>query len=362
MIAYPTLLLAFVMSFTLVFALSPVIIRISHKRKLLAVPEARSSHAVSTPFLGGVGIFFGIFFSTLLLAPDEAFPILHYLLAGLLIIFMVGAKDDLEPLSPRNKTAGLLLSIAILVFMGQVQLNSFYGLLGMHSQLPPVGSALLSGFTLYVIINAFNLIDGINGLASCLAAFICMALGTWFFLAALPTFGVLAWASAGAVLAFLRYNLTPAQIFMGDCGSLLLGGIIALLSIKFIHVCDQEIATDALIHFHHPVAVAISLLIVPLFDTLRVFTMRIAKGQSPFKADKSHIHHLLLSCGRTHGEASLILLLVSMVFFALTLALDGYLGLHVLLALQLALACSLTFGLYLYLQYKQEASREGWQY
>lgn len=350
------------MSFTLVFVLIPVVIRISHKRKLLAVPEARSSHAVSTPFLGGVGLFLGIFFSTLLLAPNEAFPTLHYLLAGLLIIFMVGAKDDLEPLSPRNKTIGLLLSIAILVFMGQVQLSSLYGLLGIHSQLPPGWSALLSGFTLYVIINAFNLIDGINGLAACLAAFICMALGTWFFLAALPALGVLAWASAGAVVAFLRYNLTPAQIFMGDCGSLLLGGIIALLSIKFIHVCDREIASNALVHFQHPIAVAISLLIVPLFDTLRVFTMRLAKGQSPFKADKSHIHHLLLSCGRTHGEASLILLLVSISFFALTVSMDAYLGIHTLLFLQLATACLLTLGLYLYLQYKRRESKEQWQY
>lgn len=349
------------MSFTLVFVLTPVIVRISHKRKLLAVPEARSSHAVNTPFLGGVSIFFGIFFSTLLLAPDEAFPILHYLLAALVIVFMVGAKDDLEPLSPRNKTVGLLLSISILVFPGHVQLNSLYGLLGIHGELSIAWSVLLSMFTLYVIINAFNLIDGINGLAASLSAFICMALGTWFFLVDLPAFGVLAWASAGAVLAFLRYNLTPAQIFMGDCGSLLLGAVIALLSIQFIRTCDQ-LASNAPMHFRHPVAVAVSLLIVPLFDTLRVFTMRILHGQSPFRADKSHIHHFLIACGRTHGEATLILLLVTMSFFSVTLSLDGYIGLHVLLLSQLVAACLLTLALYLHLQHKQKQARNQWEY
>lgn len=358
---YPKLLLTFIISFALVFVLSPVVIRISHKRKLLAIPGPRSSHTVSTPFLGGVSVFFGIFFSTLLLAPDIAFPSLHYLLAALLIVFMVGAKDDLEPLSPRNKTIGLLLSIAILVFPCGIQLNSLYGLLGIHSELGAGWSALLSIFTIYVIINAFNLIDGINGLAASLSTFICMVLGTWFFLADLPAFGVLAWASAGASLAFLRYNLTPAQIFMGDCGSLLLGCVIALLSIQFIQSCSQ-VANDALVYFRHPVAVATSLLIVPLFDTLRVFIMRILHGQSPFQADKSHIHHLLIASGRTHGEASLILLLTTMSFFSITLSLDGYVGLHVLLASQLVGACLLTLTLYFHLQYKRKQALGQWEY
>ncbi len=331
------------------YVLVPVIIRISHKRQLLAVPEARSSHAVSTPFLGGVGIFFGLFFTTLLLAPAEAFPSLHYLLAALLVIFMIGAKDDLEPLSPRNKTIGLLLSATIMFFLGDLRLESLYGLLGSTAVLPLAGSALISIFTIYVIINAFNLIDGINGLAATLAAFITISLGTWFFFTGLIAYGVMAWAAAGASLAFLRYNLTPARIFMGDCGSLLLGGVVALLTIKFIDASSQLSGTES-ISFRHPVAIAVSLLVVPLFDTLRVFTVRILKGNSPFKADKSHVHHLLLASGRTHGEATLILLLVSIAFLALTLLLDPYWGLHVLLVLQLLGACLLTLGLYAYRQ------------
>lgn len=338
----------------------PVIIRISHKKKLLAVPEARSSHEVSTPFLGGVGIFLSIFFGSLLLAPNEAFPNLHYMLAALLIIFMVGTKDDLEPLSPRNKTIGLLLSTTILFFMGDIRLTSLYGLLAYSHELSLGWSALLSIFTIYVIINAFNLIDGINGLAASLAAFICMAFGTWFFLTDLPGFGVLAWSCVGATLAFLRYNISPAQIFMGDCGSLLLGGVIALLSIQFIDSC-AHLPYTAPTYFHHPVAVAVSLLIVPLFDTLRVFTVRIAKGQSPFKADKTHVHHLLLACGRTHGEATLILLLFTMSIFSLVLFLDGYMGLHSLLFLQLGLSCLFTFSLYFYLRSQQKQVSGQWE-
>lgn len=337
------------MAFTLVYVLVPVVIRISHKRQLLAVPEARSSHAVDTPFLGGIGIFAGIFFTVLLLAPEEAFPNLHYLLAALLLIFMVGAKDDLEPLSPTNKTIGLLLSATIMFFLGDLRLESLYGLLGWEMTLPLGWSAFVSIFTIYVIINAFNLIDGINGLAATLAAFITISLGSWFFYIDVVTYGVIAWATAGAALAFLRYNLTPAKIFMGDCGSLLLGGVIALLTIKFISVSGQ-VPSTSLVVFKHPVAIAVSLLIVPLFDTLRVFTVRILRGNSPFKADKSHVHHLLLASGRTHGEATLVLLLVSISFLSITLVLDAHVGLHTLLFIQLLGACLLTLGLYAYRQ------------
>lgn len=346
------LLLSFVMAFTFVFAIMPVIIRIAHRKNLMAIPDERSSHRESTPSLGGVPIFFGTFFASLLLIPEGEFGTIPFILAGLLIIFMVGLKDDIEALSPRNKTIGLLLGASVIVIMGDVRLASMYELLGFSGSFPYLVSCLVSIFTIYVIINAFNLIDGINGLAGSLGVLISLSFGTWFFLTGQIGLGVLALSLTGALLAFLRFNVSPAQTFMGDCGSLVVGGVTGLLAIEFICHCAEGTAAAGYA-FNQPVAVAVGFLIIPLFDTIRVFSTRIIRGLHPLKPDRRHIHHLLLDSGLSHMEATVCLVMVNLFFISMVCALDALLGLHEILLLEIGLALLLTYMLHRYVRARQ---------
>jgi UDP-GlcNAc:undecaprenyl-phosphate/decaprenyl-phosphate GlcNAc-1-phosphate transferase len=163
-----------------------------------------------------------------------------------------------------------------------------------------------------VIINAFNLIDGINGLSGSLATMISLSMGTWFFLIDRTDLAIIAYSLAGACIAFLRYNITPARIFMGDTGSMLIGIVSAILVIEFIEI-HSEIQGSPYAFKAVP-AVAFGILILPLFDTLRVFIVRIFRGKSPLHPDRSHIHHLLLDSGLSHMQATAVLLGVNLLF------------------------------------------------
>lgn len=337
--------LSFALSFGLVYAMTPVIIRIALKRQLVAEIDERSSHVERIPALGGIAIFLGTLFASMVVVPGAEFARVQFILAGILIIFLTGAKDDVEVLSARNKTLGLLIGIGILVVFGDVRLRGLYGLFGFYDNLPYLFSLAITIFTVFVITNAFNLIDGINGLAGCLGVVIAASFGCWFVFSGLTAYGVIAFALCGGIVAFLRYNITPAQVFMGDSGSLTLGALTAVFTIRFIDLCfTGEIV--AAYCFNNPVAVAVAFLIVPLFDTLRVFVTRMIRGKSPFQPDRRHIHHLLIDTGRSHTEATLILVLVNMAFISLAFWLDNFAGLHFILGLMIMIACGLTLLLH----------------
>lgn len=312
---------------------------------MVAEIDERSSHTKAIPALGGIGVFLGLLFGALIVAPSLAFANLQYVLAGLLIIFLTGAKDDIEPLSARNKTVGLILGIGVIIMMGDIRLRSFYGLFDLHGELPYLLSVAITGFTIFVITNSFNLIDGINGLAGSLGVVIAFSFGCWFAMSGLTAYGVLAISIAGSLLAFLRYNLTPAMIFMGDSGSLVLGAVSAVFAINFIDLCfSGNVVTPYC--FNHPVGIAVSFLIVPLFDTLRVFITRMLRGVSPFRPDRRHIHHLLIDTGRSHVEATIILVIVNISFISLAFLLDETVGLHAMLFIMMCAATALTYVLH----------------
>ncbi|MEM9990318.1 MAG: MraY family glycosyltransferase, partial [Bacteroidota bacterium] len=203
-------------------------------------------------------------------------------------------------------------------------------------------------------INAFNLIDGINGLSGGLATLIFSVFGTWFFLAGRPELSVVAFATVGAVVAFLKYNITPAAIFMGDTGSLLLGLICSILSIEFIEF-HQSSELQSVYAFQSVPAVTIGIIIIPLFDTLRVFTMRMLKGKSPFQPDRTHIHHLLIDSGLTHTQASTTLVLVNIIFICIVFFFQ-HIGTLPLILLILGLALLASSWLYWKVQQKQGAA------
>ena len=333
------IILSFITAFLLVYLAIPSIINIAKVKHLYDVPDHRKSHDEVVPTLGGVAIFAGVIFSIILWTPFEVFGDLQYILCSFIIIFLIGAKDDILPMSPYRKMMGQIFACFILVFKAQVRLTSLYGIFGVY-EMPEIASILLSMFTILVIINAFNLIDGINGLTGSLATLISITLGTWFFLVDRVDLAIIAFSLAGATIAFLRYNITPARIFMGDTGSMLIGLISAILVIEFIEI-HTEIQGSPYAFKAVP-AVAVGILILPLFDTLRVFVDRLAKGKSPLHPDRSHIHHLLLDAGLSHMQATSVLLITNLAFIFFVVFFQD-LGNLKLLIITLLMASVLTF-------------------
>jgi UDP-N-acetylmuramyl pentapeptide phosphotransferase/UDP-N-acetylglucosamine-1-phosphate transferase len=341
------IVLAFLTSFALTYNAIPSIISIARKKHLVDEPDERRSHSESTPSLGGIAIFAGSVFSIVLWTPFEVFGDLQYILCAFIIIFLIGARDDIMPLSPVKKLIGEILAAAILVFKSNVKLTSLYGLLGVQ-ELPEWISVVLSIFTIIVVINAFNLIDGINGLSGSIGVLICGILGGWFFLTGHPEFTVIAAALSGALIAFLKYNITPARIFMGDTGALLLGIVSSILVIKFIEI-HRTMPLEHPYAFRSAPAVAIGIIVLPLFDTLRVFVTRTMKGKSPLYPDRTHIHHLLIDSGLSHMQATYLLVAVNIGFIVLVIMLQN-LGNFLLLVVILAVATLLSTWLYFSVQ------------
>ena len=337
-------ILSFITAFTLTFLAIPSIISVAIKKGLYDEPGDRRAHSTSTPSLGGIGIFAGMIFSIILWTPFNYFGDLQYILCAFIIIFLIGAKDDIDPMNPGRKFLGQIFAACILVFKANVKLTSLYGIFGIYA-LPEYMSVILSIFTIIVIINAFNLIDGINGLSGSIGTLISVLLGSWFFLIDRLEIAIVAFSLAGALVAFLKYNVSPAKIFMGDTGSLLLGLVCSILAIQFIEL-HQDLG-DSPYAFKAAPSLAIGVLILPLFDTLRVFTMRIIRGRSPFQPDRNHIHHLLLDSGLTHMKATGVLVLVNILFIFMAYKLQGIGNLYLLMVI-FGIAIVLTSILFFY--------------
>ncbi len=347
------IILAFITAFSLTFLAIPSIISVARKKNLFDEPGERRSHKVSTPSLGGIAIFAGTIFSIILWTPFDVFTDLQYILCSFIIIFLIGAKDDIDPISPRNKFLGQIFAALIIVFKANIMMTSLYGIFGI-TDLPMWISATLSVFTIIVIINAFNLIDGINGLSGSIGVLISITLGTWFLKVDRIDLAIVAFSLSGSVIAFLKYNVTPAQIFMGDTGSLLLGLVCSILAIEFIE-SHRELAGHPYAFKAAP-SVAIGILILPLFDTLRVFTIRVLKGKSPFSPDRNHIHHLLIDSGLSHMKATGVLVIVNVIFILIVFKLQNIGSLNLLIVI-LVLALILTTILsFISKQKKQAAS------
>lgn len=309
------LIIGGVIAFLITFYAIPIIIQVSKEKKLFDIPDERKVHKTPIPSLGGLAIFAGFIISLLLTSAVSSSHIFQYYLAAFLIIFFLGIKDDIVVLSPIKKFVGQLIVAAILCFKGQLVLTGMYGFLGL-GQLDATASYLLSFFTIIVVVNAFNLIDGIDGLAGSLGLITSIVFGSYFYLIGDVLHSMLGFAMAGAILGFLIYNYSPAKIFMGDTGSMLLGVVNVILTIHFI-----EIAPNASIPIHSSPAIGFGILLLPLMDTLRVFGIRILNRRSPFSPDRNHLHHILLERGMGHKKITLSLTVISLVPIFLCFAL-----------------------------------------
>ncbi|MFN0083724.1 MAG: glycosyltransferase family 4 protein [Ferruginibacter sp.] len=312
------ILLSAFLAFIITFFAIPVIIQIAKSKKLFDEPDERKVHKAVIPTLGGLGIFAGFIVATLMGAPDS--HELQYFAAAAIVIFFLGLKDDILVLSAKKKFVGQLIAAFIIMNFGNVYLNDMHGFLGI-TIIPHYASIFLTLFTIIVITNAFNLIDGIDGLAGSLGFVTTLLFGVYFYFANEFTYAVMAISLSTAVFAFLIYNFSPAKIFMGDTGSLLIGIINSILVIKFINVAG---ATGQSFSLHASPALGFAVLIVPLFDTLRVFGLRILDKRSPFSPDRMHVHHYLLDLGFSHKKITFSLVGTTLVFIAAAFLLRNF--------------------------------------
>lgn len=344
------IVLAFISAFLVSYFAMPSIIHVGKQKLILDEPNDRGAHSESTPSLGGIGIFSGVLLAVVLWTPFHHFDDMQYILAAFLIIFLVGARDDIIPLSPWIKLAGESLAALILVLASNIRIESMFGIFGVY-ELPFFLSVLLSVVAILVIINAFNLIDGINGLSASIALIISLIFGSWFFLTDYLALAIIAFALSGSLLAFTKYNFSPARLFMGDTGSLLLGTVCSILAIKYVQHNAQ--IPDSIYYFRSAHVMAIAVLILPLYDTLRVFVRRAINGKSPFSPDKNHIHHMLLETGLTHMQSTFVLASFNLFFIYLAYLLR-YWHAALLLLLIFGLATVLSGFLYIYVKRKKK--------
>lgn len=273
----------------------PLLIMVINRYQLYDLPDGRKEHSMPVPTMGGIAIGLGMGISCLLWFPNLNDTLTTSFFFSFVVLFLVGIMDDLKDLPAYYKFA-IQLAVALLITLSGARITTFDGLFGIHA-LPVAAQYIFSIITIVGITNAFNLIDGIDGLAGGLGFMSLVALGIFLNLSGETNLAVVAFALAGSILGFLYYNFNPARIFMGDTGSLVLGFTISVLCIRLIQASVEQAEPT----LQHAPVFALSIVLIPVFDTLRVFALRARKGKSPFHPDKTHIHHLLTNNGWSHS-------------------------------------------------------------
>lgn len=330
---WPAILLAFLASVAITWYYLPKVIKVVSEKQLNDKPGKHKIHKKDTPTLGGIGIFAGFIFG-FLMGVNGYMHYVAYFTAGAMLLFFIGLKDDLIYINPWKKLAAEIATALIIAVFTDVHFTTLHGFLGIQ-HLPDWAYYFITVFVIVIIINALNLIDGIDGLAASIGIIASLFFGSWFLLSGDYGYTVLAASLIGALIIFLFYNLTdgPKKIFMGDTGSLVIGFTLAIMAIRFNEI---DASGNSFMDLKSTPSVSIAVLIVPLYDTLRIIVLRAHSHQSFFVADNRHIHHMMLRAGLSHRQATLFISLFNIVMITIALLLDGigilWLGL-VLLAL-----------------------------
>lgn len=306
-----SLLLAVVTSFLGAFLILPVLIRYTITRNIVVEPGRRNIHKRKTPSLGGIAIFSGFLIASFLWINLDDWTGGRYLMGSLIIIFLLGVRDDLVPFSARNKMIGQIAAILVLLFSG-IKIGSLYGLFDYH-EIPQALAIPLTLLFVLVATNAYNLIDGLDGLAGTIGIISYLAFGFWFYSVDEIVFALLCFSMVGGLLAFLVFNWEPAEIFMGDSGAMVGGLMLSILTIQFMNI-NEALPEGSPVKYQSTIGAAICFMVVPLCDTVRIIILRLSKGKSLFTADKNHLHHGLVRLGLSHSRAAQILGLISIIF------------------------------------------------
>ncbi len=329
------------LSFAITFFSIPTILRVAESKNLFAEPNKRTVHKTRVPTLGGLAIFLSFLFTYSLFSDWFSFTQIPFLIPALLIIFSIGIKDDIMITAPMIKLFGQIMAAFIIVGWGDLRITSFHGFFGLEPNY--LASITITVLLFVFILNGFNLIDGIDGLASITGMISITSFSIWFYINGNYHIPVFSAALIGALLAFSYFNVFAKRqkIFMGDTGSLLLGFLLAVVAIKFAEFNKPIHAIDLKYQMTSAPAVVLGVLIVPVIDTLRVFIFRLSRGNSPFAADKNHIHHRMLTLGFTHVQITLIIGAINVGFVVLAFSLRNLGTLRLsLLILALGMSCA----------------------
>lgn len=316
-----TIALAIMISFFIVLLSTPSFIKVAEIKHLFDDPnESRKLHKKNIPSMGGIMIFAGTLFAFMICYPSEDIGYIKFLIPSVLVMFFIGIKDDIIGTAAVKKLIGHLLVAFIMTLMAEIKITSLYGIFEIR-EIPDWASISLSIFTYVVVINSFNIIDGVDGLAGGVGCISSIAFGIWFLFVGSTVDAIIAFSLAGALLGFLRFNFYPANIFMGDSGSLTVGLIICVLAIRVIEF-DFSLLPSNMKHISKPIF-AMAVLSYPLLDTFRIFIYRSIKGSSPFTADKNHIHHRLIKLGLNHAQTVGVIYLFNILLICYSLLIRG---------------------------------------
>jgi UDP-GlcNAc:undecaprenyl-phosphate/decaprenyl-phosphate GlcNAc-1-phosphate transferase len=317
----------FLGTFVVTFYLIPKVLWVSKEKNLTAAVIGRSSHKVDTPSFGGVAFFITLILVLSLIQSMRLSYVGNHLIAAITILFMVGLKDDLVVSTARVKLFGQITAICFLIFSPELHLSNLEGFWGIH-EIPEAIGLLLKAVLAIALINAYNLIDGIDGLASMVGIVISGCFVLVFYSTDQPFYALVSISLTGILSAFLRFNFSRGhrKIFMGDSGSLVVGLVLAFLGIRilvmepFLPLMDQGNQPANRLLF------LACVLFIPIFDTLRVIIIRKLNGTSPFSPDRNHVHHVLLDLGFSHKKASFSLALLNLIVVGIYVYLSNLLS------------------------------------
>lgn len=336
-----TSLLVFLTSFLVSWVAIPSIIKVANEKSLFDRPsEDRKIHKKNIPNLGGVAIFLGFYFSSLMFRVLCDSVELSALCAASVLLFFVALKDDLISTPPKTRLFYQFIIAIIIILVGQVYF-SHVPFFESESILAKIINMIATLIFIVAMINAVNFIDGIDGLAGSISLFIFVFFGFIFYQYGEYSYAFIALALAGGTLGFLLFNIHPAKIFMGDIGSMLLGVFMAVFAIK---LSNMEPLRLGFLPVKNPTNLALALLIVPIMDMISVIIIRLSLKLSPFKADKRHTHHRLLALGMSHHAVTLTLLAFNISIVTVSFLL-GFLNSMVSMLIIVTISCLFQFSL-----------------
>jgi UDP-GlcNAc:undecaprenyl-phosphate GlcNAc-1-phosphate transferase len=305
------LIILFLGVFVVSLVIIPRIRSISLKLRFTDRPDQRSSHTGSIPSFGGVAFYISYIWVLFFIQPIDTNYVSLTLLSSISVMFFTGLLDDVRNLSPKIKFLGQCIAVSILMAQPDFRILTLHGFMGVH-EIPLVLSVLGSMIFLLGLINAFNLIDGIDGLtgitgiiAASFYSFMFYNMESYFYLAVSIT-------TIATLLAFLRFNFSiKRKIFMGDTGSLVIGLVLGLLTLKLMTL--ENASTPFPFNRQQLPLFLVGVLFIPILDLFRVMTLRASKGVSMFRPDRNHLHHIIVDFGLSHRKASIFIGMVNFI-------------------------------------------------
>lgn len=329
----------------------PFVLAFARKHGIVDNPSARKLQRVPVPVMGGTAVFIGFLITVALgmaILPNNRVMILTALLA---VMYAIGVWDDIKDVSAEFRFLVELLVIWLMILLLNVELNDFHGFLGVNS-IPDAVSVPLSLVAGVGIMNAINLIDGVDGYCSTYGMMACTVFAVVFWYAGVTPMFVLALITIGALLPFFFHNVfgKTSKMFLGDGGSLMLGTLLAFF--VFNTLTSGRPADEAFKHTGLSLAaLCLAVLAVPVFDTLKVMIFRVARGQSPFHADKTHLHHLYIEMNFSHLSTSAMIVMSNIAIIGILL-LSWWLGADATWQVIIVIAASMayTWGFYFFME------------